>query len=366
MKKNPFLIIVILMLLITISSPSTTVAFAEEKTAVSKISINQEKFDYYKIPTDLGKTKETVKKNGKIKYEKSLKVVEKYLISKNLDLVYDLDNPKFQEAIKSLGTMVDVFKKNEQDDVVNLVKFIDLYENYELNERLKELEVKSLNEGLTEEEEAEVNSLLPVTSTPTLETNVGNDGYAQIATVFSNGYNNIAARDYAYKWTENEELGGAKLRNNAQYGYYSKIYGCTNCWNDCTNFVSQVLKAGGMKFKQNGVRPMTSGYQYWFYSNIYDPAYSWGRAKEFHEHWDYRTTIASSVSALQTGDVVSMDFTNDGSVDHIAFISKNFGDASSQKYLTQHSTDREEQTTLATLYGKGYTVWGFEMDKAAN
>ncbi|PAF20231.1 hypothetical protein CHH61_23085, partial [Shouchella clausii] len=86
----------------------------------------------------------------------------------------------------------------------------------------------------------------------------------------------------------------------------------------------------------------------------------------FYTHWKARAGVASSVSALQTGDAVNADFTGDGSIDHTALITENTGSYSSNKYLTQHTTDKKETTTLATWYNSGYKVYGYEMDKASN
>ena len=49
-----------------------------------------------------------------------------------------------------------------------------------------------------------------------------------------------------------------------EYGYYSRVNGdCDACWYDCTNFVSQVIKTGGIK-ERNG---RYDWFDYWFYDD---------------------------------------------------------------------------------------------------
>ncbi len=63
---------------------------------------------------------------------------------------------------------------------------------------------------------------------------------------YQNSYNRIAARDYARRWTSNAAYNGdcymdESKWNNAQYPYYSEF----RC-NDCADYVSQALHAGGI------------------------------------------------------------------------------------------------------------------------
>lgn len=46
---------------------------------------------------------------------------------------------------------------------------------------------------------------------------------------------------------------GLVTRNNSKYPYYKKSKKCESCWNDCTKFVSQAIKAGGMKYRKGGI-----------------------------------------------------------------------------------------------------------------
>lgn len=86
-------------------------------------------------------------------------------------------------------------------------------------------------------------------------------------------------------------------------------------------------------------------------------------------HWKERAGIAENSSVLNLGDVLSIDFTQDGDIDHTAIITSDNGDTNKEKLLTQHSVDRCE--TLPTgndysieyLYQQNFAIYGYEMDK---
>lgn len=247
------------------------------------------------------------------------------------------------------------------------MKFIDLYENIEKNKEIKELLNKYENSNIELEEAEYLISISPIQgmqSTSEEPSLVDGDVDESLdkQRAFANGYSQSNAVNYAYKWTDNYK----KLRNTSQYGYYS-VNGA-----DCTNFVSQCLKAGGMKNRTGSYISSSS----WYYNNT-KPSHTWGGAHNFYNHWRNRAGVASSVSNLRGGDVVSADFDKDGDIDHSAIITKNTAtstsNTASHKYLTQHSTDREEyhvgnkkSYTLKYWYDSGYKVYGYEMDKASN
>ena len=83
-----------------------------------------------------------------------------------------------------------------------------------------------------------------------------------------------------------------------------------------------------------------------------------------------RTGIAKTSDLLTAGDVISVDFTKDGDIDHTAIITSNINNTNESKLLTQHSIDRSELLptgdyfSLAYLYSQDYKIYGYEMDKA--
>lgn len=304
----------------------------------------------FKLHPTLGTDKVSVKNNALRAHKDAIEIINQYYQEKGITLTTNLDDPEYQMRVMMLGTAMDEFSKKEFKEIAKFVKFMDRYENYGKNEKIAKLKVKNDKGQLTTEEKIELEELLPVEidkvteeDRPTFST----------MTVFANGYDQIAARDYARKWTSNSST----LRNNTQFGYYSTKNGCYSCWNDCTNFVSQALMAGGMR---------QLGYdQTWYYSSS-GPSYSWGGANNFYNHWKYRATVAGSYSALRTGDVVSANFDGDSDIDHTAMITYNSSDSASGKWLTQHTSDKEELTTVQSWLNSGYKVIGYEMDKASN
>lgn len=100
----------------------------------------------------------------------------------------------------------------------------------------------------------------------------------------------------------------------------------------------------------------------WYYSDS-KPSHTWGGAHNFYKHWKKRAGIAKKSGSLGKGDVVNIDFQNDGKIDHTVIITKV---KSGTQYYTQHTTDSKNKNTISDLYKKGYTLYGYDMDKASN
>ena len=140
-------------------------------------------------------------------------------------------------------------------------------------------------------------------------------------------------------------------------------------WSDCTNFVSQCLSYGGFKYRKSGLFLPHRQSKNWYYDNG-KPSHTWGGANNFYQHWKSRAGIAKTSDLLTAGDVISVDFTKDGDIDHTAIITSNINNTNESKLLTQHSIDRSEflptgdYFSLAYLYSQDYKIYGYEMDKA--
>jgi hypothetical protein len=162
----------------------------------------------------------------------------------------------------------------------------------------------------------------------------------------TNGYDPIKARDYAYKWWNK--------RNNDKYPYYSRVSGgCYDCWNDCTNFVSQAIFEAGIKEQRTGGT-------YWYYSDK-KPSYAWGVANSFYNHFKTRAEQTRDYWKLEVGDVVNADFDHDGDIEHSAIVTRV---DHSGVYVTQHTTDKKD-APLINWFVAGYDVYGWKM-KTAN
>lgn len=88
--------------------------------------------------------------------------------------------------------------------------------------------------------------------------------------VKNNNYNRELAREYAIKW--------ATSSNSNYYNY-------VNDGGDCTNFVSQVLRAGGLEFV--GSKSNATSIKSWFYysPNLPNRSSTWTAAQPFHLHF---------------------------------------------------------------------------------
>lgn len=169
------------------------------------------------------------------------------------------------------------------------------------------------------------------------------------------GYNATNAINYAFAWTQN-----GVITRNQQYSYYNGL-------NDCTNFVSQVLKAGGI----SQIRIDTWGYDYddapnWYYANSFNnpPSWTWGGAH--NQYWHLKNSSSNvrrvySTADLSVGDVVMWDTNpNDGTfhIGHNTVITKI---QSGVIYLTYHSTDKENEP-ISTLFNSGYLAYGWAIN----
>lgn len=291
----------------------------------------------------------------------------------NICIVPDLDNPDFQIFAKSQAV------ETSDQNVIKLIKFIDIYENYEHNLKMKSL-VSTLEnttfatagEFLTNPSLQELISMMPITATPTAENAPLQLAAGVVDTHSLSGYDADAAVEYAAAWWNKT--------NNTDYGYYADYYehptpnnndmwsGGTGdnrrTWSDCANFVSQCLKAGGAEHV--GWNPLTQATdnQYWFYSNI-RPSYSWGGASNFYYHWGQRVGTRSGANLTQKGDPASLDLAGDGIPEHtiiITSINESTGSLSDMKYAC-HTSDQYEAygKSLRTIYDTYESVWVYKV-----
>lgn len=155
----------------------------------------------------------------------------------------------------------------------------------------------------------------------------------------NNNYNRELAREYAIKWA---------ISSNKKY------YNYINDGGDCTNFVSQVLRAGGMGFI--GSRKNATSIDSWFYysSELPNRTSTWTSANAFNLHfgksgkrvYKYREySIEEALknwdeiySSIYIGDIIQYTRPN-----NIAFHSQAITDLLNNKtiYFSQHSNTIE-------------------------
>ncbi len=145
----------------------------------------------------------------------------------------------------------------------------------------------------------------------------------------STGYNYAAMAAYAEKYWRNY---------NPAYRSYNSAGG------DCTNFISQALKAGGWKDEPG----TDSDYRKWW-SNSSSQSISWVGANE----WSWfalnskRTTNLANVYQLEVGDILQMDFEGDGSKDHSMITT--YKSRAGVPYMTYHSTNTYRKSVASII-----------------
>lgn len=139
----------------------------------------------------------------------------------------------------------------------------------------------------------------------------------------------LLAQRYANQWVQDN----AELRNPA-YIYFSS---------DCTNFLSQSLRAGGF-------RDTTTGSQYsdlyWYYKSGTQYSQTWSLAHALYrrfangyESWYGGYVVSPTTMRAKVGDIIFADWQGDSNIDH-SMIVTGIG-SSGEPLLSYHSTDRE-------------------------
>ncbi|MEW1610530.1 MULTISPECIES: amidase domain-containing protein [unclassified Streptomyces] len=113
---------------------------------------------------------------------------------------------------------------------------------------------------------------------------------------------------------------------------------------DCTNFVSQALRAGGWK----DVTGSSSNVRSWFSTSAGQSA-SFVGVNELS--WftlnSKRATNLANVYQMGVGDVLQMDFNKDGSKDHAMIVT--YRSARGVPYLTYHSTNTYRRSVASII-----------------
>ncbi|PSJ26190.1 hypothetical protein B7P34_24220 [Streptosporangium nondiastaticum] len=114
---------------------------------------------------------------------------------------------------------------------------------------------------------------------------------------------------------------------------------------DCTNFISQSLKAGGWKDVPGSD---TSDYRKWWY-NKSSQSDSWVGANEWAWHTlsTKRATNLSNVYQMDVGDILQMDFDGDGSKDHSMITT--YRSRMGVPYVTYHSTNTYRKSVASII-----------------
>ena len=137
-------------------------------------------------------------------------------------------------------------------------------------------------------------------------------------------------------------------RHNGAY----RTYG-----NDCTNFISQAMLAGGWGPKGGALIQRTSN-KYWFYgpAKVFT-SYTWAGAENwywFAKKHAKRTKILDSVWRLAKSDVLQADWTRNNNIDHSMIVTKKF---QGTPYLTYHTGDTHNKSLSKLLSDHPHAQW---------
>ncbi|MGW1714369.1 amidase domain-containing protein [Streptomyces sp. NPDC002156] len=120
---------------------------------------------------------------------------------------------------------------------------------------------------------------------------------------------------------------------------------------DCTNFVSQSLKAGGWKHAPGYVYDYTK----WFgNAEIQSDSFVGVNEWSWFAQNSKRTTSLANVFQMDVGDVLQMDFERDGSKDHTMIVT--YRDAQGVPYLTYHSANTYRRS-LTSIIASEPNAW---------
>ncbi|WEP00361.1 amidase domain-containing protein [Streptomyces sp. FXJ1.172] len=120
---------------------------------------------------------------------------------------------------------------------------------------------------------------------------------------------------------------------------------------DCTNFVSQSLKAGGWKH----VPGYTNDFHKWFgTADIQSDSFVGVNEFSWFALSSKRVTPLADVYQADLGDVIQMDFNRDGSKDHSMIVT--YRDRYGVPYVTYHSTNTYNRSvaSLVASYPNAY------------
>nr|WP_203689268.1 amidase domain-containing protein [Streptomyces sp. SID12488] len=113
---------------------------------------------------------------------------------------------------------------------------------------------------------------------------------------------------------------------------------------DCTNFVSQSLKAGGWKHAPGYVYDYTK----WFgNADIQSDSFVGVNEWSWFAQNSKRTTSLAYVYQMDVGDVLQMDFEKDGSKDHTMIVT--YRSAQGVPYLTYHSANTYRRSVASII-----------------
>lgn len=243
------------------------------------------------------------------------------LVSISKDELIIAIKEKYQLSNLSNSNWLDYYNaaQNENEETSGkydkITCFFDIYENEEKNTEIKQA-VNNFNTSpariSNETQLNEINELLPYTSMQITLDSI-NRPQARVK-----GLSYVKMKAYADKWARS-------------YNPAFPKYGA-----DCTNFVSQIINAGGRKENVNWGRGMKT----------------FKIADKFAKHFGVRMrtySLKTFSSNIKAGDVALIDETGDGSYNHAGFV---YDIGTYKKYGNKYYTDFK-----IAQHTKGWIAW---------
>lgn len=132
--------------------------------------------------------------------------------------------------------------------------------------------------------------------------------------------------------------------------------------NDCTNFISQIMRHGG--WSMHGSNRTSTKDWYYKWGVTARPSHSWTWAQKFHEYargGSNRVVAKGKLTSLSVGDVVQGDLAGKGEINHSMFITKK--DSKGELYLTYHTSDTVDRPFSAIRRQYPNAKWYFQGPK---
>ena len=142
-----------------ISTVSVGYVFANEKSELSEeLKANIESIELYKVPNTNERT------NSYKKYEEIMELITEYYKGEGIEVSGNLDDSEYQQQVMNLATATEVLGEENEEQLIDFIKFIDYYENIEINNEMNELLDKYKNGMISIDEAEYLINLAPINS----------------------------------------------------------------------------------------------------------------------------------------------------------------------------------------------------------
>lgn len=291
------------------------------------IKTNQGEFELYPEFTN---NKEAMK-NLIEKEEKALQYLEARYGFEQLN---DSNYQEYRGCVMGSLEQVDV-PENIATVLPQIDEFLDIYENEVKNDQIETIVnnlSKSINNGefIKLKEEVELSGdVLPYNLTVSCTEEDAEP--VKVVSVSIKSETGIETKSKAQAHPGNSkfdiEKGIAYAKQYAPKGKHNSKYYYFN-GGDCTNFVSQIKKTGGVPFHytyKGTVNPTLDKKNSWYYKSKSDYGYRWTVADKFAKFYGvkYKTTSFMSLSKnVKRGSFITKDSANDKDWDHMGFVTE--------------------------------------------